>query len=301
MPRPRLAPGVDIVAAHGHPLAVRTPDGEFLRLNTSPEAAARLLELLGTPVNDEVPSNGDGPQRARPEESEEVQRLLDAFAEAGYLDAPPSWPSHRSDVLVLGDERLTSPLVDFLSSAGACPRPATPQEVAALAGTPAPGGQRSRRRERGPAAVVWCLDRPVPPGLWEEADRLPERGIAWARCHREGRQVWIEPIAAAPGDVLSAHVAARRLAATPAHHELAAYWAGAAANGGHPVTGPAQAAAIAALLAADLAAWAHGSTPREGRTPPRRRLRRLDLRDLTTTEHCVLPVPRVAPISGRRA
>ncbi|CAM5641666.1 hypothetical protein SCALM49S_04823 [Streptomyces californicus] len=30
--------------------------------------------------------------------------------------------------------------------------------------------------------------------------------------------------------------------------------------------------------------------------PPRRRLRRIDLRDLTVTEHPALPVPDVAPL-----
>ncbi|GAA4135562.1 hypothetical protein [Actinomadura keratinilytica] len=287
MSRPQLAPGVEIVTAPGRPPAVRTPGGEFVRLNAPREAVAGLLDLLG---------GGPADRPAEPQ----AARLLDAFAEAGYLDAPPPWPPERADILVLGDDRLTAPLTGFLSAAGARPRPGTPKDVAALADA----------RTSDAAAVVWCLDRPVPPGLWEDADRLPARGIAWARCHREGLQVWIEPIAASPGDVLSAHVAARRLAATPAHRELAAYWAGAAgASGGtvvsgpHPVTGPAAAATAAALLAADLADWAVGAC--DGRTkaplPARRRLRRLDLRDLTVTDHCVLPVPRVAPITEHRA
>ncbi|MFD9947460.1 hypothetical protein ACFWYW_38510 [Nonomuraea sp. NPDC059023] len=283
MSRPQLAPGVEIVTVDGHPPAVRTSDGEFLRVNAPPEATAEMLSLLG-------PGGGSGhPAR------QETVRLLGAFTDAGYLAAPPSWPSDHAGVLVLGDERLTAPLTEFLTSEGARPRPAAPGDVAALADASASGRQAS-----DVAAVVWCLDRPVPPGLWKDADRLPAQGIAWARCHREGRQAWIEPIAAAPGDVLATHVAARRLAATPAHRELAAYWAGNVATGPHPVTGAAAAATIAALIATDLATWARRDSGGE-HLPDRRRLRRVDLRDLKVTEHCVLPVPRVAPIETHRA
>ncbi|GLW11512.1 hypothetical protein Misp01_66400 [Microtetraspora sp. NBRC 13810] len=285
MSRPQLAPGVDIVTVHGHAPAVRAPDGEFLRLNASPGATTELLELLGHAAA----ADGGGSDRAQPGEPREVERLLGAFTEAGYLDAPPSWPPDRADVLVLGDERLTSPLTEFLSSAGARPRPATPRDIAVLADG----------RASDVAAVVWCLDRPAPPELWKDADRLPAHGIAWARCHREGWHAWVEPIAAAPGDVLAAHVAARRLAATPAHRELAAYWAGPAATGPHPVTGAAAAATIAALVTTDLAAWAQGRASRGNRLPARRRLRRVDLRDLKVTEHCVLPVPPVVSTAVR--
>ncbi len=287
MPRPQLSPGVEIITVDGHPPAVRTPDGEFLRLNASPGATAGLLELLGH----STAVKGGGSEQTQPSEPQEVERLLGAFTEAGYLDASLSWPPDRADVLVLGDERLTSPLIEFLSSAGARPRPATPQDVAILADA----------KSSDVAAVVWCLDRPAPPGLWKDADRLPAQGIAWARCHREGWDAWIEPIAAAPGDVLAAHVAARRLAATPAHRELAAYWAGAAATGPYPVTGDAAAATIAALVTTDLATWARDRASQENGLPARRRLRRLDLRDLRVTEHSVLPVPLVAPTTVRRA
>ncbi|CAM5307141.1 hypothetical protein STENM223S_04054 [Streptomyces tendae] len=113
---------------------------------------------------------------------------------------------------------------------------------------------------------MWCLDGPVSEGLWDAADRLPERGIAWLRCHREGWQAYVEPLAAAPGDVTSAHVRARRLAATPAHRELAAYWSGPRTSGA-PVhlTAPA-AGLLAALLADDLSLVDHRRA-RHGRPP----------------------------------
>ena len=50
----------------------------------------------------------------------------------------------------------------------------------------------------------------------------------------------------------------------------------------------------AKLLADDLTRWATG-VPDRCPVPARRRLRRVDLRDLTVTEHPVLPVPEVAP------
>ncbi len=135
----------------------------------------------------------------------------------------------------------------------------------------------------------------MPDGLWDAADRLPEHGVAWLRCHREGRQAYVEPVAAAPGDVTSAHVRSRRLAATPAHRELAAYWSGPRTSGAPVRLTPPAATLIAALLADDLARWATGAPDTAG-LPARRRLRRVDLRTLTVTEHPVLPVPEVAPI-----
>ncbi|MEV8554146.1 hypothetical protein AB0L04_30575 [Streptomyces glaucescens] len=279
MSRSQLAPGVEVVAVDGRGLAVRTPDGEFLRVNTGRvDADALRARLTGDPAG------GD----------RELDRLVDAFAEAGYLTtedgtpaagtAPAAWPAARRPVLLLGDPVLTEPLARLLRAAGAAPRPGTPGESVAP----------------DVAAVVWCLDGPVPPGLWDDADRLPQRGVAWQRCHREGWQAYVEPVAAAPSDVTAAHLRARRLAATPAHRELAAYWDG-PRTGGAPVrlTAPA-AALLAALLADDLARWATDA-PGTGALPARRRLRRVDLRTLTVTEHPVLPVPAVTrpPVTAR--
>ncbi|SCF98190.1 hypothetical protein GA0115255_114322 [Streptomyces sp. Ncost-T6T-2b] len=196
---------------------------------------------------------------------------------------------------------LTGPVARCAGAEGAEVQPITPNKVAELVRT------TPDHRTEGRLAVVWCLDSPVPEGLWDAADGLPDRRIAWLRCHREGSHSWTEPLAAAPGDVTSRHVRLRRLAATPAHRELAAYWAGHRTpdTGPHP-TG-ASASLIAALLTADLIAWAEaegtgggggvGGTGRQSAgLPARRRLRRIDLRDLTFTEHPVLPVPDVAPL-----
>ncbi|WP_328500011.1 hypothetical protein OG828_03000 [Streptomyces sp. NBC_00457] len=273
MSRSQLAPGVEVVAVPGRGLAVRTAEGEFLSVRTSDEDEDALLSRLSGTTTAGEPDN-------------ELDRIVRAFEGAGYLaDGPrsPRWPADRRDIRLLGDPVLTEPLAALLRALGAEPT------------RPAPDGTADDLPADEPAAVVWCLDGPVPDELWDAADRLPERGIAWLRCHREGWQAYVEPLAAAPGDVTSAHVRARRLAATPAHRELAAYWSGPRTSGA-PVhlTAPA-AGLLAALLADDLSRWATGA-PDTGDLPARRRLRRVDLRTLTVTEHPVLPVPDVARI-----
>ncbi|MFD7458715.1 MULTISPECIES: hypothetical protein [unclassified Streptomyces] len=277
--RSRLVPGVEVVTVPGRGLAVRTADGEFLSVRTQDADQDSLLALL---------SGGT----AAPLD-EELGRVVGAFEQAGYLMDEPQhveWPAARRDVRLLGAPALTEPLAAHLTALGAEPR-TTP---AVTASDPSPG-KIEDLVDGDPAAVVWCLDGPVPDGLWEAADRLPEHGVAWLRCHREGWQAYVEPLAAAPGDVTAAHIRARRLAATPAHRELAAYWSGPRTSGA-PVrlTVPA-AALLAALLADDLGRWATGAPDPAG-LPARRRLRRVDLRTLTVTEHPVLPVPDVAPM-----
>jgi hypothetical protein len=280
VPRSRLVPGAEVVTVPGRGLALRTATGEFLTVRTGSAGLPHLLaRLTGT---DPGPADG------------EVERLVNAFRDAGHLaddPAPSPWPAARRDVRLIGDPVLTGPLAALLTTAGAEPRTAGPGEI------PEYLVRAPRPPRRAPAAVVWCLDGPVPPGLWDEADRLPGHGIAWLRCHREGRQAYAEPLAAAPGDVTAAHIRARRLAATPAHRELDAYWSG-PRTAGTPagLTAPA-AAVVAALLADDLTRWATGVPP-DGELPPRRRLRLVDLRTLTVTEHPVLPVPAVGRPPG---
>lgn len=279
MSRSRLVPGAEVVAVPGRGLAVRTPEGEFFSVRTGDADEDVLLSLLmgatAAPVD------------------EELKRVVLAFEEAGYLaEGPPhpQWPAARRDIRILGDPVLTEPLAVQLAALGA--RPRTTPAVTASGGTPTAVGDLL---DGDPAGVVWCLDGPVPDGLWDAADRLPDHGVAWLRCHREGWQAYVEPVAAAPGDVTSAHVRSRRLAATPAHRELAAYWSGPRTSG-TPVRLAAPAATLlTALLADDLSRWATGSPDTAG-LPARRRLRRVDLRTLTVTEHPVLPVPDVAPM-----
>ncbi|MEU5289310.1 hypothetical protein AB0G97_35730 [Streptomyces sp. NPDC020755] len=310
MTRSRLAPGTGIVTVPGEAPVLRTSGGEFLRIDTGGVAGEALMRRLageeGAP--DEDPPVGGG----RPAE---LARLVEAFETGGYaVSAPPRARLAGRTVHVLGDPVFAEPLARCAGAEGAEVHRITPDRVAELARA-APD-----HRTEGRVAVVWCLDSPVPEGLWDTADLLPGRRVAWLRCHREGAHSWTEPLAAAPGDVTSRHVRLRRLAATPAHRELAAYWAGHRTpdTGPHPTE--ASAALIAALLTADLLAWAEAEAEAEAEAvaragteaetvaradtgtsratvlPVRRRLRRIDLRDLTFTEHPVLPVPDVAPL-----
>lgn len=275
MSQSRLVPGAEVVAVPGRGLAVRTPDGEFLTIRTGDADERLLLSRL----------TGD---RTTPRAATELDRVIRGFEQAGFLAdgiPPAEWPADRRHIRLIGDPVLTGPLAAHLTASGADPHTAaavttSPVHVDDLLAT-------------DPAAVVWCLDGPVPDGLWDAADRLPEHGVAWLRCHREGWQAYVEPVAADPGDVTSAHIRARRLAATPAYRELAAYWSGPRTLGAPVRLAVPAAAVLAALLADDLSRWATGAPDTTG-LPARRRLRRVDLRTLTVTEHPVLPVPDVA-------
>ncbi|MFE6698871.1 hypothetical protein [Streptomyces sp. NPDC057718] len=302
MTRSRLAPGTGIVTVPGAAPVLRTSGGEFLRIDTGGVTGAALVRRL---TGDETP--GEGPP------SVELARLVEAFETGGHaVSAPPRAPLAGRTVHVLGDPVLIGPVERCAAAEGAEVHRTTPDRVAELARATPGHHADGRVATEGRVAVVWCLDSPVPEGLWDAADRLPARRIAWLRCHREGSHTWTEPLAAAPGDVTSHHVRLRRLAATAAHRELAAYWAGHRTpdTGPHPTE--ASAALIAALLTADLIAWAEAEAEAEAEAgagagvvaavgrptglPARRRLRRVDLRDLTFTEHPVLPVPDVAPL-----
>ncbi|WP_112489579.1 hypothetical protein [Streptomyces bacillaris] len=281
----RLAPGAGIVTVPGDRPVLRTADGEFLRIDTGRVGGAELVDRL-TAGEGAYADSVSAPEAVSTctSASTELDRLVAAFEEAGHAVTEPRRPPLTGrTVHLLGDPVLTEPLSRFAAAEGAEVHPATADGLTGLAG----------RRD---TAVVWCLDSPVTEGLWADADRLPARHTAWLRCHREGAHAWIEPLACAPGDVTSAHVRLRRLAATAAHRELAAYWTGHRTpdTGPHPTE--ASAALIAALLTADLIAWAGDGSGRGTALPARRRLRRIDLRDLTVTEHPVLPVPDVAPL-----
>ncbi|MFE7134938.1 hypothetical protein ACFVIM_29165 [Streptomyces sp. NPDC057638] len=274
----RLAPGVALVDVPGRGLAVRTPDGDFLHVDTGGVAASALIaRLRGGGVTDR------GSAQASGADDPALDRLETAFDQAGFLHGSSGGgPLSGRQVWLLGDPVLTTPLLRCAEGAGARVREIGAGELAAA------------REQREPTAVVWCLDGRVPPGLWDEADLLPMAGVGWLRCQREGHQAWLEPLASAPGDVTSRDVRLRRLAATAAHRELAAYWDDMTPEPPGAGHSAASAALLAGLLTGELLAWARGE-------PARRPLRRIDLRDLAVSGHPVLPVPAVAPLPGARA
>nr|BFE85332.1 hypothetical protein GCM10020093_079330 [Planobispora longispora] len=150
----------------------------------------------------------------------------------------------------------------------------------------------------GYAAVTWCCDG-HPPAEWTSLDALlTRRGIAWQRCSVEGATIVVEPVALGPDDVTHADVRARRLAASESPEHLLAYWtaSGEERRRGPSPIGPAQAAFVAAVLAADLAdqvARADGAGRRA--VTGARRLRLVDSVELTVTDHPILPLPPSSP------
>ncbi|QDY75563.1 hypothetical protein [Streptomyces qinzhouensis] len=284
MDNPRLTAGTALVTVPGRGLALRTPDGTFLRVDTGDVPEADLVRLFGGGAAEAPeqpaprPTGGHEPGPAR---------LLAAFEEAGYATrnpAPqPEGPLAGTTLLLLGDPVLTRPVARLARAMGAEPMPIAAEELPA----------RAAAEPR--TAVVWCLDGPVPPGLWDPADRLSRDGVRWARCHREGADVWLEPPARGPYGVTAADIRLRRLAATPAHRELAAYWAGSRTPDNGPRHTAASAAYTAALLVHDLVTHVLLGPDR---VPPV--LRRIDLRDLAATAHPVLPVPECAPLPAGR-
>lgn len=286
-----LGPGVTVFGVPDRGLALRTAHGEFLEINTD-EATMRALPdaLRGTASTCAT-----------------VERVVQAILTENPAGAQPQsgvTPGLGAGwrVLVLGDGALAQHMCEALAAAGAQPRIGTCAQ--------ARNGATDVAAVRDTDAVLALADGPAPPE-WSELDVLPGRGIAWQRCSREGMQVLLEPVAATEGDVLHAHVRYRRRAVSIAYRELDGYWqasaTGTAVHGPSPL-GELEARFVAALAAADLRAWAHGSqrtgrpgwvpgtTDRRTRTlPPARRLRRIDLRDLTVTDHPVLPVPPVEP------
>ncbi|MEU9605565.1 hypothetical protein [Streptomyces sp. NPDC048057] len=298
MNTPRLVPGAALVAVPGRGLALRTPDGAFLRVDTGEVPAADLLRLFaGADSADSADKadSGAGEADAPHDATGALDQLVAAFQDAGYATThPPRDPTASrpplagTTLLLLGDRVLTEPVARLAADAGARPEPVDPDRLTA------------RARAAGPrCAVVWCLDRPVPPGLWDAADALARDGVAWLRCHREGAHAWVEPAAFDADGVTSADVRLRRLAATPAHRELDAYWAAPHERDGAGHTAV-TAAYTAALLVGDLVAGIDDPAGRA--TAPRRfLLRRLDLRDLTLTTHPVLPVPACTPMPATAA
>ncbi|MFP5021949.1 hypothetical protein [Pseudonocardia phyllosphaerae] len=194
-----------------------------------------------------------------------------AFAAAGHLRSTGPAPTVR--VAVLGTGPLADAVAAVLAGPGTVPAPVS-----------------------GADAVCAVGDGPAPEA-WTAHDDLPGRGVAWFRLSVEGRHGIIEPPAVVPGDAGHADVRARRLAAAgSAHPHLAAYWAATAGQ-----AGAGERELLAALLAADVRAWARGDThPAAGdlvpaALPARRRLRVVDLDTGAIADHPLLPVPEQAP------
>ncbi len=264
----RLRPGVSVFEVPGRGSALREASGRLRGVDLprgTVEALTRWFDGA-----DPVPPPGLDPERG-------------AFAAAGYLDEAP--PPRTATVTVAGRGALADAVAAALAGPGLRVRRGDLDSLAAA------------DTDTDTNAVCAVADGPAP-AAWTALDSLPERGTAWFRLAVEGRHGILEPPAVHPGDAGHTDVRARRLAAAGSGHpHLLAYWDAA------PVapTGPGDHALLAALLAADVRAWAAGhDTPATGdlvpaALPARRRLRVVDLDTAAIADHALLPVPDSAP------
>ncbi|GAA3108283.1 hypothetical protein [Streptosporangium carneum] len=279
MARRTLAPGVEVFSVTtgtARQAAVESAVGTAGYPETEPRGATApktpveaASGVVGAVARETVLRTASGEflplQRELGDDLEQLDPgTLRAFEAEGVLveRKPRSWPG---PVAVVGSGAIALALSELLARVGAEVR-RVPTPDAAF----------------GCAAVSWCHED-HPPVEWAKADvMLAERAIAWQRCSVEGATAVIEPISHGPEDVTHADVRARRLAASASPGHLQAYWSSERRRGPSPI-GPAEAWFVAALLAADLEAWA-------ARRTASRRLRLVDLIGLTVTEQPILPL-----------
>ncbi|MGP4102631.1 hypothetical protein [Nonomuraea sp. KM90] len=300
-----LAPGVSIFEL-GDATVLRTPDGEFLAVNAELDAD---LDRLAPPLAEAFTRAGFlVPGSSHPPASVIVlgegmiaAALADLLPRTGLTLLTPERP-HAGDRHRPVPGPASAPPTTKHAPAPPGPEPAVAWHIAegvmawgdsgGGAEGASPGSIASRLVADGaiPAGgrtvVSWVCDGLPPAAAWAALDAEVGR-VARQRCSVEGATAVIEPIAVAGGDVTHTHVRQRRLAASDSPDHLAAYWAGPPIHAASAID-PVAAAFVAALLAADLLAWAAGR-------PHGRRLRLADLRTQRVSDHPILPVPSHHP------
>ncbi|WP_017627594.1 hypothetical protein [Nocardiopsis chromatogenes] len=187
--------------------AVRTSSGRFLRLQNP--APGLIGALTGTP-DQGTGGTGGGESGAY------AERLAAEMSAREADDAERRWPSARRDVALVGKGAPVDALADALNGWG-------------LSATHVPDAAELRA-DRPWDLVIAYADSPRERAGWDTLDRLPERGTAWLRAHREGGVCFVDPIAVSADDPTAEQVRRRRLAASPVPGELDAWQRGAAAS-----------------------------------------------------------------------
>lgn len=264
-----------VVSPPDRPLALRTPQGDVLRVQADMDGmdASLLASLL---AGQELAH-----QRATSTQRALAGRLSEELARRQLRHRQESWGQTR--VLL-----VRTPLGQDLAAALA-DRGADVEVVDADVVLEAVSQSR-------PRVVVWADDtRPPHPG-WAGLDALPVTGVGWLRAAREGDVVRVEPLALDPDDPTSEQVRGRRLAASPAAPELRALWD---VDGAGPVAAHAPSPAARALVlhhvieVLDAAtATCRGLRDEHRLAEHRRTLLRVDMVGLRTTSHSVLAYPR---------
>jgi len=268
----RLVRGCHLYPApSGNTWRIAVPDGTFLRLRLSDDAAAALLQvLMASPEGDASAStiHTDDPGLAA---------FFDELDRRGLIDhGSTSRPSlaHRRAV-VLGANPIARAFSDLLTAEGV-----GRVDVLAEVDVPPLGVATG---DVVVACTGWLPDR-----SWRALDlALVEMGVVWHRAYLEGGSCFLGPMTI-PGVTASyADLRARRLAAAQSPDELEAYWA--FLDGSAPATdwpGAEGCAVIAGLLAADVLAILRGAEP-----PSAGHEVEVDLTRFVLDRHPVLPLP----------
>ncbi len=269
----------DIVATASG-TAVRTSGGTFLRLTGSPVPLSQLHALAG--------GHGVALDAAGQASWKRVQSAVTARHE---LEAGRVWPPTKGRVLLICTEPALAHMAADLAELGADVCTVAANELCDLLDV---GGVRRVAQVLSkfePSLVIWLADGMPPWKLWKEFDTIAECGVAWLRMHREGSQLWVDPISLDSTDASSAQVLKRRLAASGTAEELTA-WLLASANIPRPLS--VLAGRIVGLHLLDMVrAWAFDD---EQLWTHRTHAWQFNTRSLTASEHPVLGYPEPAPV-----
>lgn len=251
-----LRPGFHLYATADGSWRLAEPGGRFHRILGPADRLAELAHALDTGVDLE----SLGPDAAA---------LQQHLRERGALREPrttaPEERFAQKRVAVLG----TGTVADALHALLAAP----------------PSLIRVVDAEKDAEAVVsiepWFRD-----ARWTD---LARRGLPLHRCHADGGSVYVGPFTADEASASYADYRGRRRAADPLVDELDAIWRHLdALPDGSLNAPPAMAALAAAILAADLFAWAAGEIAPHATTE-------IEIRpDCSVHRHPVLPLPRLS-------
>lgn len=259
-----LRPGCHLFPGPEGAWLIYGPGDEFLRVGADPALVARVAAALSRPET----LAGD----------EEALALRGRFAERGLLaESGPDGdlPGRRVDVC--GDGPVAGEVAARLAQAGV-------GEVAA-----GPLSAPNKGADLIVACAGWLPDR-----RFRALDEgCAARRIPWHSCYAEGDRFYLGPLVL-PGETASyADVRARRLSASACPRELEALWRWLEEEGpAAPEPGPAETAALAGALVADVLAVLRGFSPPSAGfqiafTPS----------TFTWRRHPVLPVPRVLTVA----
>lgn len=203
-----------------------------------------------------------------------VDALVTALAARGVVETAPVPPTRsQATILVLG----TGPIVEQITELLTHDVVTGQADVAAVAG----------------ADVVISCASWLPDAAWRDLDAACARHrVPWHGCYAEGTRWFVGPMAVPGRTAGYADTRARRLGACGVPDELLSYWAYLDAGvelPPVPYPGPAGAAIIAGLIAADVEAYLSTGAPAAEACQLE-----VDPATLVVARHPVLPLPATA-------